>query len=148
MRKTGSNRLVLFAAVLAAVFSLAFFLGRNTVPYEIAVSTQRPISGEDSADELLQEDALLPTKSAEEDLTSAAQERSLPASADAIDLNRATEEDLLTLPGIGQTLAQRIVEYRNTVGAFSAPEQIMDVDGIGSGIFEKIRELITVEELQ
>jgi competence protein ComEA len=61
-----------------------------------------------------------------------------------IDINTASLEELDTLPGIGPTLAQAIIDYRDTVGPFLAIEDIMFVDGIGPEIFERIRDLITV----
>ena len=47
---------------------------------------------------------------------------------------------------IGPTLAQRIVAYREEHGPFADIESIMDVNGIGEGIFETIRQQITVED--
>ena len=61
-----------------------------------------------------------------------------------VDLNTAAEEELETLPGIGQTLAKRIVAYREANGAFTAIEEIMEVSGIGESRFEQIKGLITV----
>ena len=51
-----------------------------------------------------------------------------------------------TADGIGPTLAQRIVAYREEHGPFADIESIMDVNGIGEGIFETIRQQITVED--
>ncbi len=48
-----------------------------------------------------------------------------------LDLNRATEAELLRLPGVGQGLAARIVEHRRQVGGFQTIEQLTDVAGIG-----------------
>jgi competence protein ComEA len=62
-----------------------------------------------------------------------------------VNLNTATAGELEALPGIGPTLAQRIVEYRQTHGPFQAIEDVMDVTGIGSATFEKIRDRISTE---
>jgi competence protein ComEA len=51
----------------------------------------------------------------------------------------------VALPGIGPTLAQRIVEYRQATGPFRTPEDIKNVKGIGDGIFAEIKDWITVE---
>ena len=59
-----------------------------------------------------------------------------------IDINTADAETLSTLPGIGPTLAQRIVEYRETWGEFYYIEDIMNVEGIGPSTFENIKDLI------
>jgi len=61
-----------------------------------------------------------------------------------IDINSATAAELDTLPGIGPTLAQAIIDYRNEFGPFFAIEDIMFVDGIGPSTFEAIKDMITV----
>jgi competence protein ComEA len=66
------------------------------------------------------------------------------ATGGPVDINTATQEMLESLPGIGPTLAQRIIDYRQANGPFASIEAIQDVSGIGPGIFEKIKDLITV----
>jgi competence protein ComEA len=61
-----------------------------------------------------------------------------------INVNSASAKELEDLPGIGPALAQSIVDHREDHGPFAAIEEIMDVWGIGQGVFEDIRELITV----
>ena len=75
-----------------------------------------------------------------------------PATADAskrtrrglLNLNRATEREFDALPGIGPQLAERIMEYRRSVGAFHSLEELRAVKGIGKKKFERIRPLVTV----
>ena len=62
-----------------------------------------------------------------------------------IDLNLAQADDLALLPGIGDTIAERIVRYRTETGPFHGIEEIMKVDGIGKKKFEKIKDYITAE---
>ncbi|MEW5784727.1 MAG: helix-hairpin-helix domain-containing protein [Bacillota bacterium] len=65
--------------------------------------------------------------------------------ADAkVNINRATVEELATLPGIGPVRAQRIFDYRAQHGFFTDPRELMDVSGIGEGIYQNIADLITV----
>lgn len=61
-----------------------------------------------------------------------------------LNLNRATEQDFDALPGIGPQLAERIMEYRQSVGAFHSLEELRAVKGIGKKKFERIRSLVTV----
>jgi competence protein ComEA len=61
-----------------------------------------------------------------------------------VNINAASVAELETLPGIGPTYAQRIVEYRQANGPFAAVEEIMEVKGIGPGTFAKLEGLITV----
>ncbi len=59
-----------------------------------------------------------------------------------INLNTATLEELDSLPGIGPVLAQRIIEYRQTIGPFQSVDDLLHVKGIGSALLEKIRDLV------
>jgi competence protein ComEA len=61
-----------------------------------------------------------------------------------IDINLAHAALLETLPGIGPTIAQRIIEYREMNGPFVTVEEIQEVSGIGPAKFEGIRDSITV----
>lgn len=61
-----------------------------------------------------------------------------------VNLNTATAAELMTLPGIGETRAMAILAYREEKGGFSSIEEIMQVNGIKQGSFEKLREYITV----
>jgi competence protein ComEA len=69
----------------------------------------------------------------------------LPQAGDKVNVNTADMAALESLPGIGPALAQRIVDYRQAHGPFARPEDIMEVSGIGPGVFEEIRDLITTE---
>ena len=68
-----------------------------------------------------------------------------PASAyGLIDLNTASVELLDTLPGIGPVRAKAIADYREQSGPFQSVEEIINVVGIGTATYEKIRHLVTV----
>jgi competence protein ComEA len=61
-----------------------------------------------------------------------------------VNLNTATQAQLETLPGIGASAAQRILEYRQKNGSFKKIEDLMNVKGIGEKSFLKLKPLITV----
>jgi competence protein ComEA len=63
-----------------------------------------------------------------------------------IDINRAEVWLLESLPGIGKTLAQRIVDYRQQNGLFHNTGELLKVAGIGTTTYEQIKNLITVAE--
>ncbi len=65
-------------------------------------------------------------------------------SGSQININTAAAEELITLPGIGPALAERIIEYRSQF-PFETEEDIMQVPGIGEGRFNDIKDQITVE---
>ena len=61
-----------------------------------------------------------------------------------LNINQASESELMQLPGIGQVKAAAIVTYRNSNGPFSSIEEIKNVPGIKEAAFEKIKGMITV----
>ena len=61
-----------------------------------------------------------------------------------VNINTAGAEELMTLSGIGESRAEAILSYREENGAFSSIDDIKNVSGIGEGIFEKIKNMITV----
>lgn len=61
-----------------------------------------------------------------------------------VNINTASLDELLTLTGIGESKARAIIEYRESFGLFTTKEDIMNVDGIGESLYEKIKENITV----
>lgn len=68
------------------------------------------------------------------------------ASLQKIDINRAEPWLLEALPGIGEVLAQRIVDYRSENGPFRTIEDLLKVSGIGSATLENLRDFITVSD--
>lgn len=62
-----------------------------------------------------------------------------------VNLNSADIDQLQTLKGIGPAKAAAIIEYRESYGGFVVIEEIMEVPGIGEGIFEKIKDYIVIE---
>lgn len=61
-----------------------------------------------------------------------------------VNLNKATAEELMSLPGIGQSKANSILAYRQEHGRFQSIEELKNISGIKEGVFEKIKDQIAV----
>ena len=62
-----------------------------------------------------------------------------------LDLNEADKDTLISIPGIGGKLAERIIEYRAQQGGFKDTEELKKVKGIGGNKFEKIKDMVFVK---
>jgi competence protein ComEA len=61
-----------------------------------------------------------------------------------MNINSASKEELMTLPGVGESKADAIIRYRSENGNFKSIEEIMEIEGIKEGVFKKIEDQITV----
>lgn len=120
MKNKGIFCLILLCAVFVA-FTGGFFLGRNMNHTYIEIH-----------DSFNQNDISSGEKKDEDDPTQ-----------DLININTATLQQLQTLPGIGATLAQRILDYRTEHGNFETVADLMNVNGIGEGRLNAILDYIT-----
>jgi competence protein ComEA len=64
---------------------------------------------------------------------------------DKVNINTATAKELQALDGVGHTVAERIVHYREEHGPFKRAEDLRKVEGIGAGLWERNRERIVVK---
>jgi competence protein ComEA len=85
-----------------------------------------------------------PQISAEASTSSAPSEAVEPSNASPIDLNTASDSELMQISGIGPVTAEKILEFRQLHGRFSSVEQLLDVQGIGVKKLELIRPFVTV----
>ena len=78
------------------------------------------------------------------EMAEALEEAAAQDTSGLVNLNRATEAELMTLSGIGESKAKEIIRYRESRGGFQKPEDLMNIPGIKEGVFYKIRDQITV----
>lgn len=81
----------------------------------------------------------------EESIVETIPESNLKSGTDIININKASQTELETLPGIGPSTALQIINYRDENGKFSSIEDLKKVSGIGENKFEKIKSLICVK---
>lgn len=116
MKLKAYERALIFAAAVIIAFTAGFIIGRKTASTRVVVeSTPSAVSS-----------------------VRPAPDRAL------VNINTAGLEELSSLPGIGETLSGAIISYRDKNGPFKSIGEIMNVEGVGPGIYEQIRELITV----
>ena len=127
MKKPKVHILVAITLVFAA-FTVGLYLGRSFATAPVTVSVL-------PAMQTLPSETLPP----EETFTDETVGVTFP-----ININLAEIEEFMALPGIGEVLAQRILDYREENGPFSSLEGLMNVEGIGKKRMEEILELITI----
>lgn len=76
-------------------------------------------------------------------LVGGAAEAAKPAPTGKVNINTASAEQLTVLPGVGEKLAARIVDYRQKNGGFKTPRELMNVQGVGEKNFAKIQQYLT-----
>lgn len=84
------------------------------------------------------------TTISQENQTSVSKGRSPKLPTTKININTATIEELVQLPGIGEVKARNIIEYRNKNGYFTSIDELINVNGIGEKTLDKIKDFITI----
>ena len=63
--------------------------------------------------------------------------------AEEVDINTADKEALMTLSGVGESFAERIINYREQNGAFETVQELTQISGIGQSLIEKNKDTLT-----
>ena len=120
--------LLLIITILFSTFTLGYFLGKNQNSSGITVSVPA---------ELL----TAPTETREPETFPTEETKAITF---PISINTAEKEGFMALPGIGEVLAERILDYRQENGPFSSAEELLNVEGIGKKRLEEILDYITI----
>lgn len=143
-KHTMIENILIFATVAFAAVTVGYFLGRNSSRTVITTAENATVTVE----RLEQAEAALNVQTAESTEEVSVQEETAKTASQAesglININTATQEELETLPGIGEELASRIIEQRRLIGGFHEKSDICNVMGIGEKKYEAIESLITV----
>ena len=118
MKKAGITLVII--TLLFFAFACGFFIGRNANHSHVQVGSYQ-----------------LPTSSNETETTTS-------GNTAVVNINTADVSELATLPGVGTTLAQRIIDYRIANGPFSDELEIANVSGIGEKRLKELLQFITV----
>ena len=122
-----SGKYVTAGLAALVLLLLAFFLGMRLIESRSERLTLRPTETTET------------TKTKQN-----AQQHTSDPQSGLVNINTAGLDELKTLDGIGEKKARAIIDYRNEYGPFTAIEEITAVEGVGSGIFEKIKDNICV----
>lgn len=132
------NRLVNVFVILTVLFLgliIGFFLGKNARGAAVRFTISETETTVSASTEASLETTATPSTS------------STKASSNGkVNINTATLAELTTLPGIGEVLAQRIIDYRQENGSFSTLEDLANVSGIGTKRLEGLSDYATVGE--
>lgn len=123
MFKKSGTAIIAALCGLFAAFAVGFFLGRNLTQSPIQVSTR----------------AAAQSTFVTENTTTSETSAPIETVAGLININTADRQTLTLLPGIGEVLSQRIIDYRTEHGAFSDVTELLNVEGIGE---KKVEQLL------
>ena len=139
------RRVVLFlvGTFLAGLGIKAYRSGSQASHFEYSAS-----DSEFAARSHVRDDSLIDSSKSTQPLRSSiglSQENSYSPPLRLMNINTATKDELMTLPGIGEAMAERIILYREENGPFRKVDDLVKVKGIGSKKIERLAPLCTVE---
>lgn len=159
--------IVLTAIIFSASFLIAFSEDKNTNDFEVVIINDTESSETNTDDILYNSITAVQTVTKAVNTTSSGKKKTKTSSTKEtqvsvattvitdtaetesvnfpIDINSAGIDELKTLDGIGDAVASKIIEYRETYGSFKNREELLNVSGIGEKKLEKIYDFIFVE---
>ena len=108
------------------------------VPVEATVTTSTSAETQDNHAASAEKNTTVSTTASESDEP--------PQTIKKINLNTATVDELMTIRGIGETYAKRIVEFRESIGGFTYMEQLKEIEGIGDGRYNAWTPYLTLDD--
>ncbi len=133
------NKLRHIFSVKSICFAV-FFLTTAAVFFSIGYTAPHPLFVRDSYTPTVSMADATTALATSEDNSSA----STAVTTDKISINSATKEQLMLVPGIGETFAQRIIDYRDTHNGFADIIELKNIDGVGESRFQKWKDYFTV----
>jgi len=144
MHMRNIEKIVLVTTIVLIAILIGYWLGTKNVEAEFVVHVAKPSIASDLMRGNDEEGAETSGTDSDSDLILPTESVIILDEHKVININTADFDMLVQLPGIGDSLATRIIEYREVYGNFKDIYELMNVSGIGEKKFDALIEMITV----
>lgn len=138
-----AEKIILTVSAVFVLLVVIYFLGQSCWKPAFTVTTEHQGSARTAVTQTAGETDAAKTTTADQS-SDATNEKATDAATELININTATAQELIALPGIGKTKAAAIVAYREEHGKFKTVDELTDVPGIGDSILAQVIQKITV----